>query len=154
MHIVIIQREVYAMTDKTKDLMDKLMSTGTPEDLGNYMEDIRDKYPKNLSSYFKAILAKKGMSIADMQKESGIDRTYIYQIMDVSKNPTKDKIVAMAIACRMTLPECQRALEIADTGILYAKSRRDALIIYAINNKMSIMELNGLFDDYNLNHLD
>lgn len=142
------------MTDKTKDLMDKLMSTGTPEDLGNYMEDIRDKYPKNLSSYFKAILAKKGMSIADMQKESGIDRTYIYQIMDGSKNPTKDKIVAMAIACRMTLPECQRALEIADTGILYAKSRRDALIIYAINNKMSIMELNGLFDDYNLNHLD
>lgn len=154
MHIVIIQREVYAMTDKTKDLMDKLMSTDTPEDLGSYMEAIRDKYPNSLSSYFKAVLAEKGMSIADMQKESGIDRTYIYQIMDGSKNPTKDKIVAMAIACRMTLPECQRALEIADTGILYAKSRRDALIIYAISNGLNIRDLNGLFEEYDLPQLN
>ena len=56
------------MTDKTKDLMDKLMSTDTPEELGNYLEDIRDKYPKDLSSYLKAILEEKGLSIADMQR--------------------------------------------------------------------------------------
>lgn len=138
------------MTDKTKDLMDKLMSTDTPEDLGNYIEDIRDKYPKDLCSYFKTIFKEKNMSVADVQKLSGIDRNYIYQIMDGSKHPNKDKIIAIAIACKMTLPECQRALEIADTGILYAKSRRDALIIYAINNGFSIMDVNGLLEEYNL----
>jgi len=142
------------MTDKTSDLMEKLQSTENTAELDKYLEEIRDKYPKDLSSYIKAILAEKGMSIADMQKKSGIDRTYIYQIMDGSKNPGRDKIIAMAVACKMTLPECQRALEIAQEGILYAKNRRDSLIIYAIGKKMNIVELNGLLDEYKFDPLD
>ncbi len=142
------------MTDKTGDLMNRLTSTESHEELDQYLEQIRDKYPKDLSSYIKAILAEKGMSIADMQKRSCIDRTYIYQIMDGSKRPGRDKIIAMAVACRMTLPECQRALEIAQEGILYAKSRRDSVVIYAINNKMDIMGLNGLLEQYGLQTLD
>ncbi len=142
------------MTDKTGDLMNRLTSTESHEELDQYLEQIRDKYPKDLSSYIKAILAEKGMSIADMQKRSCIDRTYIYQIMDGSKRPGRDKIIAMAVACRMTLPECQRALEIAQEGILYAKSRRDSVVIYAINNKMDIMDLNGLLEQYGLQTLD
>ena len=142
------------MTDKTGDLMNRLTSTESHEELDQYLEQIRDKYPKDLSSYIKAILAEKGMSIADMQKRSCIDRTYIYQIMDGSKRPGRDKIIAMAVACRMTLPECQRALEIAQEGILYAKSRRDSVVIYAINNKLDIMDLNGLLEQYGLQTLD
>ena len=142
------------MTDKTGDLMNKLSSTDTPEDLNRYLEEIRNKYPKDFSSYIKAILDQKGMSIADMQKKSGVDRTYIYQIMDGSKRPGRDKIIAIAIACEMNLSECQRALEIAQEGILYAKSRRDSLIIYAINKKMSIMELNSLLEEYQLPQLN
>lgn len=138
------------MTDKTGDLLNKLTSTDSPEDLDLYLEQIRDKYPKDLSSYVKTILSEKSMSTADMQKKSGIDRTYIYQIMDGSKNPGRDKIIAIAIACEMTLAESQRALEIAQEGILYAKSRRDSLIIYAINKKLTIMELNVLLEEHGL----
>ena len=94
------------------------------------------------------------MSIADMQKKSGIDRNYIYQIMDGSKRPGRDKIIAIAIASGMNLLECQRALEIAQEGILYAKSRRDSIVIYAINNKMGLLELNSLLDEYKLVPLD
>lgn len=142
------------MADKTSDLMDKLISTDSPEELDQYLNEIRNKYPKELKSYINAILTEKGMSIADMQKKSCIDRTYIYQIMDGSKHPGRDKIIAMAIACGMTLPECQRALEIAQQGILYAKDRRDSLIIYAINKKMSIMDLNSLLEEYKLQALN
>lgn len=142
------------MTDKTGDLMNKLTSTDTPEELDRYLEEIRGKYPDDFSSFVKAVLQERGMSIADMQKKSGIDRNYIYQIMDGSKHPGRDKIIAIAIACGMTLPECQRALEIAQEGILYAKSRRDSLVIYAINKKMSIMELNGLLEEYKFEPLN
>lgn len=142
------------MTDSTGDLMEQLIATDTPEDLDSYLEEIRDKYPKNFSSYIKAILDSKGMSVADMQKLSGIERTYIYQIMNGRKHPGRDKIVAIAIACRMTLPECQRALEIAKEGILYAKSKRDSLMIYAVNKKMCISELQGLLEKYGQQPLD
>ena len=142
------------MTDKTSDLMEKLQSTENTADLEKYLEEIRGKYPSDLSSYVKTILEEKGMSIADMQKKSGIDRNYIYQIMDGSKNPGRDKIIAMAIACKMTLAETQRALEIAKEGILYAKDRRDSLIIYAVNKKMNIAGLNSLLADYKFAPLD
>ena len=134
--------------------MNKLTSTETPEELDKYLEEIRDKYPKDFSSYIKAILDAKGMSTADMQKKSCIDRTYVYQIINGSKNPGRDKIIAIAIACEMTLPETQRALEIAREGILYPKNRRDSLVIYAINKKMSIMDLNALLEEYGLPPLD
>lgn len=138
------------MNKDTDDLMKKLSSTTSSEELDSYLEEIRDKYPSDLKSYFKSILEEKGMTTADMQHKSGIDRTYIYQIMDGRKNPGRDKIIAMSIACRLTLPECQRALEIAKEGILYSKSRRDSIIIYAILNNMNIMELNGLLEQYKL----
>ena len=145
--MTIIHPEGSDMTDKTENLMARLTSTDTPEELEKYLEEI-DKYPKNFKDYIQAILNEKNMSIADLQRECRISnsRTYIYQIMDGSKKPGRDKIIAIAIACKMTLPECQRALEIAQAGILYAKSRRDSLIIYAITNKKSIRELNDLFE--------
>ena len=141
------------MTDKTGDLMNKLTATDTSEELNKYLEEIRNKYPIVLNLYLKEVLNQKGMTIAEMQKKSGIDRTYIYQIMDGSKHPSRDKILAIAIASEMTLPECQRALEIAQEGILYAKSRRDSIVIFAINKKMSLMELNNLLDEHNFEPL-
>lgn len=142
------------MIEKTGDLMDRLTSTENQKELDGYLEDIKDKYPKDLSSYLNAILTQRGMSKADAQKKSCIDRTYFYQIMDGSKNPGRDKIIAIAIACEMTLTECQRALEIAQAGILYAKDRRDSVVIYAINKKLSVMELNSLLDEYKLSPLE
>ena len=90
------------------------------------------------------------MSVADLQRKCGIDRNYIYQIMDGSKNAGRDKIIAMSLGAKMSLAECQRALEISKEGILYPKSRRDSVIIYAFNNGMSVMELNGLLEEYNV----
>lgn len=133
--------------------MNKLTATDTSEELNKYLEEIRNKYPTVLNLYLKEVLNQKGMTIAEMQKKSGIDRTYIYQIMDGSKHPSRDKILAIAIASEMTLPECQRALEIAQEGILYAKSRRDSIVIFAINKKMSLMELNNLLDEHNFEPL-
>jgi len=130
--------------------MGRLRSVENTDELGSYLDQISDRYPKDFSSYIKAVLAEKGMSVADLQRASCIDRNYIYQIVDGSKHPGRDKIIAIAIGCRMDLKECQRALEITNEGILYAKSRRDSLVIYAINNGLSVMSLNALLEEYKL----
>lgn len=137
-------------TEKTKDLMAKLASCDNNSALDEYVDSIEGKYQTNLSQYIKEILERKNMSIADLHRTSLIDRNYIYQIMDGSKKPGRDKIVAIAIGAGMSLEECQQALEISKEGILYPKSRRDSVIIYAINNKLSIMDLNSLLEKYNV----
>ena len=136
------------MDQNTSDLMQKLASAETEQNLESYVKSIDGKYPQTYPEFMKTILEKRNMTIADVQKKSGIDRNYIYQLINGRKNPGRDKIIAIALASSMTLAECQRALEITKEGILYPKNKRDSIIIYAINNKISVMELNGLLEEY------
>ena len=138
------------MDDKTTALMNILASCDNDNELAEYVDSIDGKYPASFHEYIKTILESKQMTVADLHRSSLIDRTYIYQIMDGRKNPGRDKIVAIAIGAGMSLEECQRALEIAKEGILYSKNRRDSIIIYAINNSLSIMELNALLEQYDV----
>ncbi|WP_034449371.1 helix-turn-helix domain-containing protein [Butyrivibrio sp. AE2032] len=142
------------MTEKTGDLMARLTSTDSPKELDGYLEDIKDKYPTDLGSYIKAILAQRGLSKVEAIKNSKMDRGYFYQILEGIKNPSRDKIIQIAIGCEMTVTECQRALEIAQVGILYPKNQRDSLIIYGLNKKMSVLDLNCLLEEYKFDILE
>lgn len=135
-------------TDKTDNLMQKLVSCDTDSELTDYVDFIDGKYPLTLHEYLKTIIDARNMTVADLQRASKLDRNYIYQIMDGSRQPGRDKIIAIALGAGMTLEECQRALEISREGILYPKSRRDSIIIYAIKNNLSVMDLNKLLEEY------
>lgn len=135
-------------TDKTDNLMQKLESCDTDSELTDYVDFIDGKYPLTLHEYIKTIIDDRNMTVADLQRASKLDRNYIYQIMDGSRQPGRDKIIAIALGAGMTLEECQRALEISREGILYPKSRRDSIIIYAVKNNLSVMDLNKLLEEY------
>ena len=135
-------------TDKTDNLMQKLVSCDTDGELTDYVDFIDGKYPLTLHEYIKTIIDDRNMTVADLQRASKLDRNYIYQIMDGSRQPGRDKIIAIALGAGMTLEECQRALEISREGILYPKSRRDSIIIYAVKNNLSVMDLNKLLEEY------
>ncbi len=47
-----------------------------------------------------------------------------------------------------------RALAAAGYGRLYSKSRRDSIIIFALNKQLTVMELNELLCDMGENILD
>ena len=142
------------MTDNTDDLLKKLKKAHSSEELEKHITAIEDRSFKDLKSYLESILRREGMSVADLQRKSYIDRTYIYQIMDGTRSPGRDKIIAIAVALRMTLEETQRALAISTAGILYAKSKRDSIIIYAIENDLGVTGLNALLAEYEEPQLD
>jgi len=72
---------------------------------------------------------------------SQIDNDYIYQIINGRRRPDRDKVIALCLAIGMTDRECIRCLERSNYGILYAKNKRDAVIIYAFRNQLSVLEL-------------
>jgi hypothetical protein len=45
---------------------------------------------------------------------------------------------------KMDLNQIQRALTIAGLGILYPKNKRDAIIMFAVNKGIGIMDTNEL----------
>ena len=129
----------------TNDLMNILTkNVNSPEELNDYINDI-DKY-KDLDfiSYFSTIMKSHNHKKSDLAKNSNISRTYVYQLLNGTKKPSRDNIIALCITSDFTLEETIRCLEISKEGILYPKNKRDSLIIYAINHKYNISKSNEL----------
>lgn len=134
--------------DETEELLKRLNNSRDLESLSTYLDNIEKVIPISISDYLKAILKEKNMTPSDVIKKSRIERTYCYQILNGRKKPGRDKLIAIALALSLDLNETQRLLETAKEGVLYAKSKRDSVLIYALNNKMSVLDTNYLLNQY------
>ncbi len=63
------------------------------------------------------------------------------------KNPSRNKLLALAVAMKLNIEECQKLLKFGGVNELYPRNRRDAIIIFALTKKLSIFELNELLFD-------
>ena len=129
----------------TNDLLNVLNNkVDTPKDLDKYIEKL-DKYNSDdFVKYFSEIMNKHKIKKSDLVKRSGIDRTYFYQILNGTRKPGRDNAIALCVASGLSFEETIRCLEILKEGILYPKNRRDSIIIYSINHKLSLNETNDL----------
>ncbi len=139
-------------TRKTKDL-EKVLSNIQDEDtLHQYLKNIKDVNEHSFYEYFAS--QTKEFDKSKLVQDSGIERSYCYHILNGTKKPSRDKILCLCIAAKFNAEQTRRALEIANEGILYAKSSRDTLIQYAINQKFSVIETNILLEEHQEKTLD
>ena len=134
------------MDKSTDELMNILQNANDTEILDSVIKDI-DK-TTDFHSRIDAILLERNISIAELQRKSCIDRTYIYQIMDGSRNPGRDKVIAICLALGLDVSETARLLKITGNAVLYPKNRRDAILIYALNNSITVADANRLLENY------
>lgn len=133
------------MDNKTEDLMNTLKTT----DINTYLSENSSEFNMTLPKYFNKLIQDKGITSTDLVINSKLEKSYCYQILNgTKKNPSRDKILAIAIGSKFTLEETQRALKIANVGILYAKSKRDSIIIYAIENHLGHIDTAALLEKY------
>lgn len=120
-------------------------------------ENVETKKDINLSEYLNLYLSRhKELKQADIIRDSGISRTYAYEIFNGKKKASRDKIIALCFAANMTLDEVNHALTYSENTPLYAKNNRDACIILAIAQKSkgskrfdNIIKLNSFLDENN-----
>ena len=81
------------------------------------------------SEYFNSLEKVRGLGKNKIIKDSGLDRTYGYQLLDLTKNKHlgRDKIIALSIAAGLDMKEMRRGLEIGGYSPLYSRDRRDAV---------------------------
>lgn len=54
----------------------------------------------------------------------------------------RDEVIKLAIENQLTLNQTQKLLTLSNKGLLYARIKRDAVIIYALSNGLSMTKLN------------
>lgn len=130
------------MIKNTDEMQQEIQSTDNIYDvLDNNHESFRFE---ELSDYLKGLLERKNIKPADAIRKSGLDRSYGHQIISGKKAPSRDKLIALSFGMGLELDEVNDLLKVSRNRTLYARDQRDAVIIYAFTNKLSIIETNQL----------
>lgn len=117
----------------TEDLLARLLSS---EGIEDYL-DQGEVVDRRLPDYLFELLAERGMKRADVVRRSGINVTVVYDIFAGKSLPGRDRAIMLAFGLRCSLRETQRILKLAGVSELWPKVRRDAIIIWCIEQGMT-----------------
>jgi hypothetical protein len=132
----------------TKTFLDNLFSAPDLESFINNNSDVM-KIPE-FHVYLSHLCKSLGQIPEQIIKSSGIERTYGHQLFNGTRNPSRDKVIQLAIGLGLNVEETQRLLIIAQRSSLYPKFKRDAIILHCIKNKRNIFETQSVLQDLGL----
>lgn len=107
-------------------------------------ENENELYNPQLKEHLAALLKEKRMNKTQVIRGGALNENYAYQIFSGLRYPSRDKLIQLAVGFGLDIEETARLLKIADVGALYPRNRRDAIIIYCIEHRMTIMQINDL----------
>ncbi len=129
----------------TNELLRQIKSQRNIEE---YLESNKDEFLDfNLSEYLKNIAEQKGLSKAEIIKNTNIARTYAYSFFDGTRKPNRDQVLQLCFAMSLNIDETQDLLKHTGFSVLYPRNPRDSVIIFALENKKCIMEVNNMLFD-------
>lgn len=100
-----------------------------------------------LCKYIDNIIKEKKLKKPDIINKSNINVQYAYQIFGGKKMPSRTKVLQLIFGMELDLTTANRILRIAGFSELYSRNQRDSIIIYAINNNLSLIECNEILYD-------
>lgn len=91
-----------------------------------------------LKEYLDYLLYEKGLRVADVVRESGLSKSYVHQIFNGEKKPSREKLLPITFGLHLDETETQRVLRLGGCNELSARIKRDAIILYCINKGYDI----------------
>lgn len=135
------------MRKNTSELLNELNAQNA--DLSEYLETNPDNFiNENIKEFWDEKIEKSGSTKSNIINKSDFSYCYFYDIINGRKIPSKDKIIRLILAMKLSFDDCQDALRISGKSALYPKIKRDSILIYSINNLLSIYEANDLLLQY------
>lgn len=134
----------------TDELMKVLNSIHSTDDLQKFTESIKtERIFPSFAEFLTYHLTSKNMSASDLIHSANIQRNYGYQILNGTKHPGRDKVLALCLALELSLDDIQRALTISGEAVLYPKNSRDSIFIFSISHHLSVQQTNELLFEMN-----
>ena len=129
------------MKKKTEDLIHEIT---TSTDIAQYLTKNREELlDLPLHLYLKQLLSETDYKISQIADRS-CKGEYIYQVFRGIKNPSRDVVLCIALALPLACPDTGQLLRIARMPALDARNRRDSVILFALNRKLSVPETNDI----------
>ena len=134
----------------TEVLMNELKNADKIESF--VTENIDEIHELSLSAFLRELLDKYKVDKSDVFRRGGMTGSnYGYEIFRTDeKKASRDKLLRLCIGFPLTVDEAQKVLRYGQVRPLYPRDERDAYILFALNKKYTMDELNNLLYDNNL----
>lgn len=140
------------LNKNTSELLEELKSCKSFKKFKN--ENTSQIVKSNLSECLNLLLESKKMKKSDIIKASSVNDVYAYQIFSGVRIPERKKVLSILIAMKATLDEVQSLLKSTGYTPLYVKNPFDCVIIYGICNNLSVIAINEVLYENNLELLE
>ncbi len=137
-----------------KDTSKIVKDLGLCPDFNTFYNENKDYMVSNtLSEMLEQLLNKKSLKKSQVIKNAELSEVYAYQIFSGLRVPERKKLLCLAVGMSLNLDEVQTLLKCAGYSPLYVKLPFDSIILYGICKKLSVVEINELLFEYNLETL-
>ena len=124
------------------------------DDVKNFLDANAENFRKfTLAEYLRGLLTEKNLSKAQVIRDSQLDEGYAQHIFGGRKNPSREKILSLALAMGLTPKETDYLLYYAGHNKLYARNERDAVLTFALENHKTVLQTNELLEDLKMRPL-
>ena len=130
-----------------KDTEELFSELKEDEDIHQFLARNKKEFCLPLHEYLGQLLKEKNLEKQQVVRESLLERTYGYHIFSgAKKNPSRTKLLPIALAMHLDLSETQKLLRYAGLGMLYPRNPWDSIIISAIQMGLSVKNTNVLLE--------
>ncbi len=89
-------------------------------------------------------MQSRSLTAKEMIRLSGIERSYFYHILSGHQVPGRNMVLRIALCMELGIGETNALLRLAGASGLYARFRRDGLLIYAVSHHLSMSHANEI----------
>jgi hypothetical protein len=122
----------------TEELLSELLMAENPQE---FIEKYKIR-TRSLPEYLADLLDEKGLRRIEVIHAADLNETFGYQIFMGQRKPSRNKLLQIAFAMGLTLQETNRLLQAGEANTLYCKDRRDAIILFSIENHYDLHKVN------------
>ncbi|MCR5144147.1 MAG: macro domain-containing protein [Lachnospiraceae bacterium] len=128
-------------------------STDTPKNMESLEEALKDIYADSFGKHVKQIVNKKGLKNSEVYANACMTKQYFSKILNGQVNPSKERVLALAIGLHLNLDETVDLLKIAGYA-LSPISQTDKVVEYFIVKKIyNVIKIDMVLFDFGLEPL-
>jgi len=136
---------------ETRQLYDEIQFC---QDIEEFIDENEVHYKKpTLHDFLNELLDKKGMKKGEVISNSMLNPIYGYHIFSGHRKPSRDKLLQIAFGFGLDIACTQSLLKVADQPVLYARDKRDSIVIFCLTRGFSLLDAEELIQRIGLQPL-
>ena len=124
----------------TDNLNTELMS---PCPLDTYLQEHSDEFLNmDIAELLDQLYQSKSITKAELARRASISEVYLHQVFSGRRTPSRDRLLCLCIGLGASAEETQSLLQQAHHAPLYARDKRDAVLLFGLSHSLTLPEIN------------